>query len=111
MSWLGQKKSLKDLTIIQCEVLASQRGDIYRVNIVVNGSGHYIKAPFSRCSCAAGNLFCAHMLGLMCLCQVAQLNPTWDRIELQSVMPANAEQLQRMIIPVIAIFENDLNSR
>ena len=109
-SRLGKKKSPRELRIIQCEVLASQRGDIYRVYLVVNHNGRYIKSPFPG-AVAAGNLFCAHMLGLLCICDLAQLNPTWDRIQMQEAMPANADQVQRMIIPIIAIFKHNLHKR
>ena len=73
---LKQRQQEFVLTVIRCEVLASQRGEIYRVYLVINQNGHYIKAPYSCCSCAAGNMFCAHMLGLLCFCQFCKLNPT-----------------------------------
>ena len=51
------------------------------------------------------------MLGLMCLCQLTKLNQEWDWIELEEKMPANVELVQRSIIPIISLFEHDLNRR
>ena len=93
------------------QVLASQRGQTYRVYLVLNRNGSYIKAPYSRCSCAAGNLFCAHMLGLLCLCRVVQKNPSWTRIDLQQKLRSNTELLQRQVIPVSSLFKKRMNRR
>ena len=106
-SRLDKDNKTKNLTVIRCEVLASQRGEIYRVYLVINENGHYIKSPYSRCSCAAGNMFCAHMLGLLCFCHLCALNPTWNRIDFEERMPSNTDQLQRLVIPVAAIHEKN----
>ena len=110
-SRVGRDNSSKTLTLISCEVLASQRGSVYRVYLVTNEDGHYIKSPFSRCSCTAGNFFCAHMLGLLCFCGLCRLNPSWNRIDFAKSMPANADQLQRVVLPIAAMQERNMNSR
>ena len=79
----------RKLFVVSCDVLASQRKNIYKVYIVTNKDGEYIEAPFSRCTCAAGNLFCAHMLGLLCICRIAQIETTLDRIALDKMMPSH----------------------
>ena len=101
----------KDLYIIQCKCLASMRSNVYNVNLVVNEEGGFIKSPFSRCSCAAGNMFCAHMLGLNLLCQVTQMHPTWDRTKLQNRLPSHVEQVQRLCIPVTGMWNKKMNAR
>ena len=110
-SRVGRNKSEKNLTLIRCDVLASQRTEVYRPCIVVNEDGHYIKAPFSRCTCAAGNMFCAHMLGLLCFCGLCQMNPNWTRKDFQKRMPANTDEVQRQVIPISALHEYNLNTR
>lgn len=60
-------KNGKDLYVIQCKCLASMRSTVYTVNIVVNKKekGAFIKSLLLDANeCAAGNVFCAHMLGL-----------------------------------------------
>ena len=86
------------------------RSNVYRTYLVVNKDGHYIKSPYSRCSCAADNLFCAHMLDLMCVCRPAKKNPTWTRTDFAKKMPTNAEQLQRLVIPVQGLMARNMNS-
>ncbi len=98
------------LNAMRCDVLASQRKDMYTTYLVVNAKGDFIKSSYSRCSCPAGNLFCAHMLGLMCLCHIAQKRPTWNRSALAKMMPTHVPQLQRTIIPVCIIFAKRMNS-
>ena len=93
-------KPTKKLNVVQCECLASMKSDVYRVTIVVNEKGAYIKAPYSRCSCAAGNMFCAHMLGLIMVCQIAKMNPSWSRTDMAECLPSHTEQLQRLPVPV-----------
>ncbi len=104
-------KRRKDLYIIQCKCLASMRSNVYNVNLVVNEKGAFIKSPFSRCSCAAGNMFCAHMLGLNLLCQVTKMHPTWDRVNLQNHLPSHVEQVQRLCIPVAGMWNTNMNTR
>ena len=103
--------SAKELTVIRCNVLASQRADVYRTYVVVNEDGHYVRSPYSRCSCAAGNMFCAHMLGLLCFCGLCKMNPTWKRKDFQERMPSNTDELQRQVIPISIMFEKNLNCR
>jgi hypothetical protein len=101
----------RDLYIIQCQCLASMRSNVYNVNLVVNGKGAFIKSPYSRCSCAAGNMFCAHMLGLNLLCQVAKKHPTWNRHTLQNHLPSRVDQIQRLCIPVSGMWSEKMNTR
>lgn len=101
----------KDLYIIQCQCLASMRSNVYTVNLVINKNGDFIKSPYSRCSCAAGNMFCAHMLGLNLLCQVAKKHQNWDRNILQENLPSHVEQVQRLCIPVSGMWNKKMNTR
>ncbi|KAL7457783.1 hypothetical protein ACHAWC_009318 [Mediolabrus comicus] len=101
----------RDLSIIQCQCLASMRSNVYIVNLVVNKDGVFIKSPYSRCSCAAGNMFCAHMLGLNLLCQVAKRHPTWDKVTLQNHLPSRIDKLQRLCIPVSGMWSTKMNTR
>ena len=101
----------KDLYIIQCQCLASMRSNVYTVNLVINKNGDFIKSPYSRCSCAAGNMFCAHMLGLNLLCQVAKKHQNWDRNILQEHLPSHVEQVQRLCIPVSGMWNKKMNTR
>jgi len=62
-------KNGKDLyvNVIQCKCLASMRSTVYTVNIVVNKKEKcaFLKSLLLDANeCAAGNVFCAHMLGL-----------------------------------------------
>ena len=103
-------KPSKRVHIIRCEALASMRRNIYTVNIVLDQNGKYMPAPFLRCTCAEGNLFCAHMLGLIFLCGLVQRNPNWnDMSDVSRHMPTHVLQIQRCIIPVEILFA--LNKR
>lgn len=104
-------KAGHDLFIIQCKCLASMRSNVYTVNLVVNGKGEFIKSPFSRCSCAAGNMFCAHMLGLNLLCQITKKHPDWNHVALQNHLPTHVEQMQRLCIPVSGMMSNEMNKK
>ena len=106
-----REKTTKELTIVRYEVLASQRMQSYCTCIVVNSDGHYIKSPYSRCTCAAGEMFCAHMLGLLCFCELSKMNPAWDRSTFEKRMLSNTDILQRQVIPIAAMHAQEMNSR
>ena len=56
---------------------------------------------FVRCTYAVGNLFCAHMLGLIPLCGLVQRNSNWnDMSDIRRHMPTYVLQNQYCSIPV-----------
>ena len=98
------RRAPTEVYVISCDVLASMKSKDYTVYIVVDQQGQYIRAPFSRCTCPAGNLFCAHMLGLMVVGYILQLNKDWTIEDLKEKMPVHVLKLQRQIIPIKCLY-------
>lgn len=79
---------IKDVTILRCKVVPSQRSIDYNVSLIFyKESGEYIPAPCSRCDCPHGTLLCSHMIGLLGVIAIIQIKlATFSAAEIQRIM-------------------------
>ena len=97
-------KESRDILLFRVEAMSSQRKKVYTVHLAFDESnGRYLPAPYSRCRCAAGRLFCAHMLGFCLLIREFQKRPDLTVDRLVRTMPTHVEKIQRVVTPVQTI--------
>lgn len=101
-----------ELLVIQAVSAPSQKikkGLMYSVTIVFavdkdNNVTVYIRNPVSRCDCANGCWFCAHMGALILILFVIQQRPQWDFKMLLKMLPDPIHSVAAQCIPVSFVF-------
>ena len=81
----------------------SLKADEYNVRIVLDGD----KSPsryYSFCECPDGLHFCSHMLALILLLKVMQIQPEWNIATLKKMLPELIKTIQSLPISVDYVY-------
>ena len=103
----------------------SQKASQYTIYLVFDkNTKRFLRAPVSRCTCTAGNLFCGHMLAALLLLHLIQKKCTLptecdtevyrrDLTTLQNLidlMPISIQSIQTLPVPFLYVYGKDNES-
>jgi hypothetical protein len=106
MCMLKKKENECDVWLITVKVTPSMKSkDIYWTTIVVDlETKSFCQTPYSGCDCPAGQMFCSHMLAVVLLLGIIQVNADESFNDIYETLPKPILDMQSLPVKMTYIY-------